>query len=458
MNKGSIANTLADAGDWSWRSNRYAWWVVVVLTLSMTLSMVDRMIIALMVEPIKADFAITDTHIGLLHGLAFTLLYVVMGLPLGWLVDRRSRKAIAAISLFAWSVMTGLCGVAGSYLQLFLARVGVGIGEAGMSPAAASLISDYFPATKRAAPLLCLTLGTALGGGVALIFGGLVMHLIGGMPIVEVPLFGATRSWQLVFLLLGGLGIVYSVVFVTVREPPRQERLASHALTFRETTAYLASRRPILLYHFLGVGGASLVLMAMNLWIPSFLIRTLGWDRVTVGWGYGTLLASSSVVGVVIAGVVTSRLQRSGRRDAALRVSFWAVIAATLPLLIAPLLRSPQLVLPLLFVGLVSLTMPAALGPVFLQSVCVNEVRGQVIAAYLLVVAVIGNICGPVAVAFITDYIVGDESKIYVSLSVVVLIFMPLAAIALRRAETNHVRAHQAAPGVELSGALEQTT
>ncbi|MDY6949260.1 MAG: MFS transporter, partial [Pseudomonadota bacterium] len=352
----SLERNLDSGGDWSWRSNRYAWWVAFVLTLSMMLSMVDRMIIALMVEPIKVDFALTDTHIGLLHGLAFTMLYVVMGLPLGWLVDRKSRRAIAAISLLAWSVMTGLCGLAASYSQLFLARVGVGIGEAGMSPAAASLISDYFPASRRAAPLLCLTLGTALGGGIALIFGGLVMHLIGGTPVIDVPIFGPTRSWQFVFLLLGAMGIVYSVVFVTVREPPRQERLASRELTLREITAYLASRRPILLYHFVGVGGAALVLMAMNLWIPSFLIRTLGWDRVTVGWGYGALLVSASVVGVVIAGIVTSRLQRTGRRDAALRVSFWAVIVAMLPLLVAPLLRLPQLVMPLLFVGMVSLT------------------------------------------------------------------------------------------------------
>lgn len=434
------AGAAAPAGDWTWRSESYAWWVVVVLAVGMALSVIDRLILAMLVEPIKADLAINDTQISLLHGLAFTLLYVVMGIPLGWLVDRWSRRAIAGLSVLGWSIATSLCGLAGNFSQLFLARVGVGIGEAGMSPAAFSLISDYLPPVRRARGLLALTLGASLGGGLALVFGGGLLHLLGDRGGIDLPVLGSVRNWQVVFLALGLLGVLYSLVFLTVREPVRQERLATRKLTTRDTSTYIWSRRSVLLYHFFGVGTSALVLMAMNLWVPSFLIRTLGWDRMAVGVSYGACLLSASIAGIFIAGSVTSRLLKAGRRDAALKVAFWSVIAAMPPLLAAPFMTSPFLVLPLLFVGLICVTMPAALGPVFLQGVCANEVRGQVIAVYLLIVALIGNVVGPLTVASITDYVVRDPAKIYISLFIVVLVFLPLSAFTLARAGRSYAR------------------
>ena len=424
---------------WAWRSEAYAWWVVVVLAVGMALSMVDRLVIAAMIEPIKADLGISDTQVSLLHGLAFTLLYVVMGLPLGWLADRWSRRAIAGISLLGWSVATIACGLAASFTQLFVARMTVGVGEAGMSPAAVSLISDYLPPAKRARGLLALTLGTTVGGGLALIFGGVAMHVLGEGSVV-LPLIGPTRSWQVVFLILGLFGSVYSLMFLSVREPLRRERIAERAVTTPEVLAYVWERRSVLAPHFLGVGTASLVLMAMNLWVPSFLVRTLGWSRVEVGLGYGACLLGSAVTGVFAAGAVTSRLIAKGRRDAALLVASRAVMLALPPLLLAPLVSSPYVLLPLLFVGLLFLTMPAALGPVFIQSVCANEARGQVVAIYLLVIALIGNVLGPVTVAVITDYVIGDARKVNLSLLAVVVVFVPLAIAFLAVARRNSRR------------------
>jgi MFS family permease len=129
---------------WSRRSAGYAWWVVIVLALGLTLSLMDRLIIALMIGPIKRDLVLSDTDISLLQGLAFTLFYVIAGLPLGRIADRGSRRRLAALSVVTWSAMTMLCGLTTSFLQLFIARLGVGVGEAGLSPAAISLVSDYF--------------------------------------------------------------------------------------------------------------------------------------------------------------------------------------------------------------------------------------------------------------------------------------------------------------------------
>lgn len=423
--------------DWSWRSNRYAWWVVLVLTVGMGLSIVDRMIIAIMVDPIKADLGISDTQISLLHGLAFTMLYVVIGIPLGWLVDRWRRNAIAGLSVFFWSLATLLCGMANSFPQLFAARIGVGIGEAGISPASLSLISDYLPPASRAKGLLCLTLGTSLGGGGALVLGGALIQALGSDGEHVLPVLGLMKSWQIVFLILGCIGIAYSLVFLTIREPVRQERISDVQLTTAQTTAYIWSRRPVLLFHFLGVAGSALVLMALNLWIPSFLIRSLGWSQMSVGSLYGGCLISASIVGVLIAGVFTTKLIKKGQLDAPLKVAFVSVLLSLPPLALVPLAQSAYVIIPLLFVGLVLVTIPIALGPVFLQSVCANEVRGQVVAIYLLVVAIIGNVLGPLFVASITDYVVKDPAKVHISLLVAILLFLPLSAAFLFKARKN---------------------
>src|SRR5712691_2641298 len=178
----------------------YAWYVVLVLMVCYTLSFIDRQILSLLVAPIKHDLGISDTRIGLLQGLAFALFYTMMGLPLGRIADTCSRRTLISFGVLFWSVMTTLCATAKSFWSLFLARMGVGVGEATLAPAAFSLISDYFSAGLLATALSIYSMGIFLGSGLALIVGGVVVTATTRMPAIELPLLGLTASWRLAFL------------------------------------------------------------------------------------------------------------------------------------------------------------------------------------------------------------------------------------------------------------------
>src|SRR2546421_1219593 len=164
---------------------KYAWYVVIVMMLCNTMSFVDRQILSLLVAPIKRDLGISDTRIGLLQGLAFALFYTLMGLPLGRIADTRSRRNLISTGVLFWSLMTALCSTAKSFSSLFLARMGVGVGEAALAPSAFSLLADYFPARLLATALSVYSMGVILGSGLALIVGGIVVAATSRTPAAD---------------------------------------------------------------------------------------------------------------------------------------------------------------------------------------------------------------------------------------------------------------------------------
>ena len=183
----------ADAG---YPEPRWAWYGVGVLMVAYTFSFIDRYVIALLIEPIKQDFDLTDTQIGLLSGLAFAIFYTTLGIPIGRLADRYNRRRIISVGIFVWSLMTGLCGLAQSFWQLFAARVGVGVGEAALSPAAFSLIADSFPVERIGRALSVYSVGVYFGSGLAFIIGGAVIQLVTRAPDVVLPLVGIVRPCE----------------------------------------------------------------------------------------------------------------------------------------------------------------------------------------------------------------------------------------------------------------------
>ena len=186
-----------------------AWTTLAILFLAYISSFVDRMIISLLVEPIKADFQISDTQISLLLGLSFAIFYCLAALPIGRLVDIWSRKKIITVGITLWSFMTALCGLAQNYTQLFLARIGVGVGEASLAPAAYSMLADSFPPKKLGLAMGVFTMGTAVGAGLALIIGGAIISFVTGENGENVSLFGISflSGWQWVFVLVDILSI-----------------------------------------------------------------------------------------------------------------------------------------------------------------------------------------------------------------------------------------------------------
>ncbi|MCS5575183.1 MAG: MFS transporter, partial [Pseudomonadales bacterium] len=203
-----------------------AWYMVILLTALYMLSFLDRTIIVLLVEPIKADLGLTDTELSLLYGLAFAVFYTFLGIPIARLADRKSRRVIIMVGVSIWSLATAVCGLAKNFGQLFAARVSVGVGEASLSPAAYSMISDSFPTEQRAAAMSVYTMGLYLGVGFALILGGVVIDWVGEGTLTEVPVLGLLAPWQLTFMIVGLPGLLLALMMLTVTEPARRQSTA----------------------------------------------------------------------------------------------------------------------------------------------------------------------------------------------------------------------------------------
>ena len=205
-------------------SSRYAWYMVVVLTIAYILSFVDRYVFGLLIEPIKADFGLTDLQIALVGSTAFAIFYATMGLPLGYLADRTRRTWMLGIGVLVWSAATVACGLAKNFVQMFLARMAVGAGEATLGPCAMSMISDSFPREKRGKPIAFYSAALSLGAGIASLVSATILVWANSVPELSMPIVGVVKPWQFVFIVVGLPGILVAALMLTLREPPRQIR------------------------------------------------------------------------------------------------------------------------------------------------------------------------------------------------------------------------------------------
>ncbi|MGQ0623031.1 MAG: spinster family MFS transporter [Panacagrimonas sp.] len=410
-------------------SRIYPWYVVGILMLAFVFSFVDRQILNLLVGPVRQDLGIGDTQVSLLLGPAFALFFVLAGLPLGRLADSHSRRGLITLGLVFWSLATAACGFARSFEHLFLARACVGIGEAVLAPAAYSLIADYFPRERRATALSVHATGIYIGAGLALMLGGLVIVFAARHGPMTLPLLGETRPWQVVFLVVGAAGILFSPLLLTVREPPRGAQHAAAPLS--EVFAHFRRNRRVLLCHNFGFAFLALSGYASAAWLPTFFIRVHGWNAGTIALVYGAIVAVFCIAGVVFGGWLADRWLRRGRSDATLRVGRLA--ALLLPLL-GLLYVFPSngwiaaaLIVPAAFLA----GMPTGVAPAALQDLMPANLRGQASALSVLVVNLVGLGLGPSAVALCTDYVFEDDRAVGWSLLVVCGTAQLLAAALL---------------------------
>ena len=270
---------------------------------------------ALMVGPIRRDLGISDTRMSLLMGLSFALFYSLLGLPIGRLADRTSRKWIITAGIAVWSLMTSLCGAARNFTQLFLARVGVGVGEAALSPPAYSLIADYFPRERLGTAIGVYSLGIYLGSGLALMLGGWVTGRIANAAGWALPLIGTLRPWQAVFVIVGLPGLVLALWVATLREPRRGAMggaTSASPLSLKVVNQYVRTHRGAFLGHNLGFGFVAMVNYSWAYWVPTWLQRVHGWTPQHVGLIYGLWTATFGVAGVVFGGWLGDQLARRG--------------------------------------------------------------------------------------------------------------------------------------------------
>jgi MFS family permease len=399
----------------AWPRPARAWWTVAVLTFTYIISFVDRTILGLLIEPIKVELSLNDTQIGLVQGLAFGLFYAAMGLPLGWLADRTSRRGLIAVGAALWCAATAACGLAGSFVQLFLARIAVGVGEAALSPAAMSIISDSFPKERRAVPIGVYAAAAALGAGLALIVGGTVIQLV-------------SNRWQTAFMFVGLGGLVLLPLLATVVEPARRNESASAAAPVR-IDRFIREHADFMVRHYVAVSLYSAMIYAVLSWVPTLFIRVHGWTAGETGLRYGLVLLLFGGAGTVLGGIAAAKLGKRGVQQPAICVTVLGMACAWPLLALAGWAADGWTALAWYAPGLLFMTLPGGTAIQVVQEAVPNRLRGQASAIYYLANSVIGLTVGPLSVGLLTDYVYKDPLRIGSALALIAIVIAPVTTV-----------------------------
>lgn len=420
---------------------------MVVLTIAYAVSFLDRQILALLVQPIKQDLGISDTQMSLLLGLAFAVFYTMLAIPLGRMADRRSRRGMIAIGITVWCLMTAACGLAKNFFQLFIARLGVGVGQAPLNAAALSMISDYFPRERRGKAIAFYSMGISLGGGIALLVGGQVIGFVSSAPPVTLPLVGELAAWQTVLLWVGLPGLIIAALMATVTEPVRQDKIqlqsqgndAEDSIPMREVVRFLFERRRTYGTLFMGMSVVTIIGYAYMFWIPTMFVRTWGWTIPEISKAYGIAVLIAGPTGVALGGWLGDWLYRKGQRDGHMRATLIGVVILIIFSTAAPLMPTPELAVAMLFPATLGAAMPSATGAASLMMIVPNQMRAVTTALYYFVIGILGLVLGPTAVALVTDFVFADDAALRYSI-VCVVVGAGILALGFLVANLKHFR------------------
>lgn len=417
-------------------SERAAWWALILLTTTYTFSFVDRQIINLLVDPIRSDLALSDSQVSFLQGLAFVLPYVLLSIPMGRVVDRANRIRVLILGIFVWTVSCVSCGAAKSFMQLSVARIGVGAGEASVTPASWSLLADYFPEERRALPVSIFLMGPYLGAGLSLILGAEVVAWASDMGRISLPLLGVLAPWQITFMVVAIPGLCMVLLLPLLTEPTRMERLSSDStgISWGEAWRYIWPRRGVFAAFLLGAPFVVVVLYALQAWVPSVLIRVHGLEIVEAGRYYGTLSLIAGSAGVLSGPFFSRWLARRGYGQRAPLITALLSTLLLIPFVVLAGLAQ-QLTTALILIGIASylVTFPLALFATGLQNISPNEMRGLMAGCYVLSTNLLGLALGPASVALVTDYVFRDSLAVGKALSLVAAVVLPLAILLILR-------------------------
>ncbi|WP_273147584.1 spinster family MFS transporter [Oceanicaulis alexandrii] len=383
-------------------SAKYSAWVLAMLFIVYAFNFLDRQIISILAIPIQEELGLSDRQLGLLGGIAFALLYSTLGVPIAWLADRTKRTWIITISLSVWSGFTALCGLATNFTQLFLARVGVGVGEAGGVAPSYSLIADYFPPQSRARALAIYSLGIPIGSAFGVIAGA---QIAGGA-------MGDNLDWRAAFIIVGVLGLLIAPLFkLTVREPKRggldapqrpavEAELAENVAAAGEPVKApekpgifkvlaILSKKPSFWFLTLGASCSSMMGYGVFFWVPSFFARSFQLDIITTGWLFGAILFVGGSLGIILGGVLGDLMGKGSKRMYAIvpAVAFFV----TYPFYVAGVLAPSALLAVLLFMIPTGLGL-AWLGPTLsaFQHLVPPNMRSMASAIFLLINNLLG--------------------------------------------------------------------
>ena len=382
----------------------YPYYVLAILSIITVLNYYDRGVIAIVLQPMKSALNLTDTQIGLLSGLAFSVVYSLLGVPIARIADRGHRVTVLGAALAVWSLMTAACGFAGTVTTMFAARLGVGVGEAGGVPTTHALVADYFSGERRSSALSVIAIATALGGILGLFVGGLVSEHYG---------------WRAVFWVGGAPGLLFAcLAWLTVREPRRRLAqigallLAPISPVPLGVAVRMLWRRPSYGLVMTGLTIAYIGFYALQTWTPTYFIRTFHLSPGQIGPTYALLTGVPQLIGMLIGGVIVDRWILKDRR-----APVWILIGTfslTIPLSLTIYLAH-DLKVALAAAVLNALVSGVFVGPTYalIQGLAGHKIRATAVAIFMLVLNLVSLSLGPVVAGYVSDRlaaIVGNDS------------------------------------------------
>jgi MFS family permease len=408
-----VAAARPETADGGVGSGAARWYVLLMMVLVYTLSIADRYVISTVLEPIRLELQLTDSGIAFLTGVALALFYVVLGFPISYLIDRGNRRNIIAICLILWSAMTALTGVSKNYIQLLFSRIGVGVGEAGGTPGANSIISDYFPAAKRPMALTIFALGAPIGAWIGADIAGIIND---------------AYNWRTVFLVLGIPGIVVGLIILTTIKEPRRGQLDhkggdSKGASFGESMRFLWTQKSAV-HVMLASALTALWGWGLMWWTPTFLIRNYGMTPGSAGAILGPIhLIGGGLVTLFTGWWMSKPSMRDPRRI--VRLMGWGVLVATIVSFFIYWTRDLQLATFLFWIFIPAIYF--YIGPCFglLTNLCEPRMRAQFCAATLFIANVGNLIIAPQLVGFLSDAFAPDNVSNGESLRLAMLCLVP---------------------------------
>lgn len=413
------AVSTATAAPWPRRS--YAWYVLALLTLAYALAILDRVSIALLIVPLEEALHINDTQFGLLQGFAFSMVYSVLGLPLGLMVDRKRRVPVMVGGLALWSLATMACSLSTSFEELFAARMLVGVGEAALTPVATSLIADYFPPSVRPKAFGIFVTGSTLGTATALVLGGVFLSWADALIITVPLLFGDMQPWQIVFLLCGAPGVLLALLLAfTMREPARQgEGPLTEALSLKPLFLLFSERRRALGLFMLGSVLNLVCVYAIVGWFPALFIRVHDWTAAYTGKILGMSSLPLSIFAAINSGWVIAWLLKRGHSDAPVLVAVGCALSMIVFGTAASLSPSPTWALVFYLLNSLFVNWNTSATYTGLAQVTPNAMRAQVMALLTIANALVALSAGNFIVGFLSDRVFTESDGIAWSLGTV---------------------------------------